>query len=449
MFQSNLTLPAGISLEIEYPRWEQLMPHQQEVIRDPHKFKVLVWHRRARKTTTALTELVKQALYRVGAYWIIFPTYGEAKDAVWRDPDMLFRIIPKEIISRTNESELIVYFKNGSYIQLKGADDPDALRGAGPKGIVFDEFGKVKYEAWEIVEKIVRANDGWAWFIGTPVGKNHLYDLYELGQNGEDDEWKSWLLKSSVSGIIPADQLEKSRRTSSQAHFNQEWECEFLEGEGQVFRGVREVAKAIPLGPLPGHEYVMGVDLAKERDYTAITVYDRETNKQVFQDRFQKFEWPFQKAKMISISRHYNKAVIVIDATGLGSPIVDDLARSGLAIQPVKFTSTSKKALIEKLSIWIERRLIAILPIEESLKEFDNFGYTIGPTGIIRYGAPEGRDLHDDIVISHALSIHELQEHLKDPTIKELSLIKREYQKRFLQQSYENSDEFDTEQWGA
>ena len=92
---------------------------------------------------------------------------------------------------------------------------------------------------------------------------------------------------------------------------------------------------------------------------------------------------------------------------------------------------------------------MTLAAISKTLKEFDNFGYTIGPTGIIRYGAPEGRDLHDDIVISHALSIHELQEHLKDPTIKELSLIKREYQKRFLQQSYENSDEFDTEQWGA
>ena len=107
-----------------------------------------MWHRRARKTTTALIELVKQALTKKGAYWHIFPTYAEAKDAVWRDPNMLFRIIPKDLIARQNETELIVYLKNGSYIQLKGADDPDALRGAGPLGIIFDEWAFMKIEAW-------------------------------------------------------------------------------------------------------------------------------------------------------------------------------------------------------------------------------------------------------------------------------------------------------------
>lgn len=361
---------------------------------------------------------------------------------------MLFRIIPKEIISRTNESELVVYFKNGSYLQLKGADDPEALRGAGPKGVVFDEFARVKYEAWEFVEKIVRANDGWVWFIGTPAGKNHLYDFYLRGQE-EHKEWKSWLLKASASGIIAEDQLEESRKTTKQSLYNQEWECEFLEGEGQVFRGVRAIADAIPLGPIPGHDYVMGVDLAKEQDWTAITVYDRETNKQVFQDRFQKFEWPFQKAKIISISRHYNRAIAVVDASGLGSPIVDDLSRSQVAVQPVKFTSEKKKFLIEKLSIWIERRLISIIPNEDSFKEFDNFSYTIGPTGIMRYGAPEGKDLHDDVVISHALSVWELQEHLKGPTIKEPSRIKREKQRQLFQQSYESSDEFEAAEWGG
>ena len=134
-----------------FPPWDELAPHQREALQAPQRFKVLVWHRRARKTTTAIIELVKQSQYRVGAYWHIFPTYSEAKDAVWRDPSMLFRIIPPEIIKKKNEQELVVYFYNGSYLQLKGADEPDTLRGAGPVGIVFDEFAKVKEEAWYIV----------------------------------------------------------------------------------------------------------------------------------------------------------------------------------------------------------------------------------------------------------------------------------------------------------
>mgnify|MGYP001616655930 FL=1 len=113
----------------------------------------------------------------------MFPTYGEAKDAIWRQPDMLFRILPEQVIARTNETELVVYLKNGSIIQLKGADDPNALRGAGPVGMVFDEFAQIKIKAWEYSEPIIRANDGWAWFIGTPYGKNHFYDFYNRGQD--------------------------------------------------------------------------------------------------------------------------------------------------------------------------------------------------------------------------------------------------------------------------
>jgi hypothetical protein len=261
-------------------------------------------------------EIIKQALYKVGVYWYVFPTYGEAKDTIWRDPNMLFRILPPEVVARTNETELVVYLKNGSVIQIKGTDEPDSLRGPGPLGIVFDEFAKVKYDAWEITEKALRGNDGWAWFVGTPKGKNHLHKVYLWGQEGHR-EWKSWLLKASESGIIRPEELEESRRTSTQADFNQEWECEFLEGLGSVFRGVRAIASAEGQKPMDNHIYVMGVDLAKVNDYTVITVYDRSNNQQVYQDRFNTIEWPFQKKRIKTISDHYNHALCVIDATGV------------------------------------------------------------------------------------------------------------------------------------
>src|SRR3990167_2385291 len=321
--QSNLLSLQG---QVLFPPLESLLPHQREVLlQDPHRFKILVWHRRARKTTTAIMEIVKQAHLKRGVYWHIFPTSTEAKDAVWRDPAMLFNIIPESLIEKKNEVEMVIYFKNGSIMQIKGADDPDALRGTGPCGIVLDEFAKMKYYAWEVVEPIIRANGGWAWFIGTPKGKNHLFNLYQRGKEGHH-EWKSWLLKASQSGIIPMDQLLESKRTSTQANFNQEWECEFLEGEGSVFRGVRNICTAIPEKPEGTHMYVIG----------------------------------------------------------------DDLIRAGVPIVSYKITEQSKKDLIEKLSIWVDQGLFKMLAIQETLFEFDNFTYEIGSTGRIRYGAPVG-----------------------------------------------------------
>lgn len=373
----------------------------------------------------------------------MFPTYSEAKDAVWKDPNMLQRVIPQELIARKNEPESTLYLHSGSIICLKGADNPDSLRGAGPYGVVFDEFATMKYETWGIVEPVLRANGGWAWFIGTPKGKNHLYDLYNRGL-GVSSEWKSYLLKASSSGIVPQDQLAESRKTMSQALYNQEWECEFLEGEGSVFRHVREVCDAEPKKPVDGHTYVMGVDLAKVTDFTVITVYDRNNNRQVYQDRFQTFEWPFQKTKIKAISDHYNRALVMLDATGLGDPIADDLTRAGVPVEPFKLTSQTKKDIIEKLSVWIEQKQLHMLPVDDTLIEFDNFSYEIGPTGTIRYGAPDG--YHDDIVISHALAVWSLTPLHKGIVQKPKTQIQKAYERAI--QDYEAADQGgDIDEW--
>ena len=147
----------------------------------------------------------------------------------------------------------------------------------------------------------------------------------------------------------------------------------------------------------------MGVDLDKVQDYTVITIYDRTNNKQVYKDRFNKLEWPYQKAKIIESAKHYNDALVVLDATGLGDPIADDLIRAGIAIEPFKLTNTTKKEIIEKMSIWIDQHKISMINLPETITEFTSFTYDVSSTGRIMYNAPVG--FHDDIVISHCLAV--------------------------------------------
>lgn len=368
-----------------------------------------------------------------GAYWYIFPTYNEAKNAVWLDPHMLFDIIPPEFITKKNEQGLRVHLVNGSYMQLMGADNPDRLRGAGPLGLVLDEYDTMKSEVWDVLQPIVRANGGWAWFIGTPKGKAKLYDMYNYGQSGVDDEWGSWLLKASESGVIPAKELESAKRTMTRALYNQEMECDFLEGEGSVFRNVRNISTAVPQKPQPGHRYVMGIDLAKMQDYTVLAIYDRATNAQVYQDRFRRIEFPFQKKRIVAIAKYYNKAYGVIDSTGIGDPIADDLERSGVTLRRVKFNNTVKKELIEKLSIWIEQEKMSIINMNESLIEFDNFSYTLSPHGNVFYNAREG--YHDDIVIAHALAVSDLYELKVKDAPAEITRLTREKQRQIAKRN--------------
>jgi phage FluMu gp28-like protein len=351
---------------------------------------------------------------------------------------MLFDIIPEELILKKNEAELVVYFKNGSILQLKGADDPDSLRGAGPFGIVLDEYATMKREVWNVVEPILRGNAGWCWFIGTPKGKNHLFEFYQRGQLGDKDWW-SWRLKASESQVIPLHELQASKQTAIPAIWNQEYECEFLEGEGSVFRGVDQVMNAVPQQEIAGQMYVIGCDLAKVQDYTVMAVYNRATNAQVYQERFQTLEWPFQKAKIAAVAQKYNNALVMLDATGIGDPIADDLTRAGVAVEPYKFTEQSKKDLVEKLSIWIEQKKLRMINMEETKFEFDNYSYEIGPTGKIRYGARLG--FHDDIVMSHALAVWALQPKYVEVKEQPKTVIEEMYAKALSGQQGEDDGE--------
>mgnify|MGYP002813279388 CR=1 FL=1 len=440
----NIIQENKLTNSIVFPDVSRLLPHQQEVIfGNDARFKTICWHRRARKTTTAIYELVKQAFMRVGVYWHIFPTYSEAKDAVWRDPHMMFSFIPPAMIAKRNDSELVLTFTNGSVLQLMGADNPDTLRGSGPVGVVLDEFATMKYEAWQVIEPILRANDGWAWFIGTPKGKNHLYEFYQRGLQGHKD-WKSFFLTGDKSGLFNEEQLSEMKKSMTQRMYSQEIMCDWLENEGTVFRSVREAMKSTVESPKTSHLYVIGCDLAKVTDFTVLTVYDRIHNNQVYQERFQTIEWPFQKSKIAALSKHYNNALVVLDATGLGDPIADDLTRIGVPIVPFKITEQTKKDLIEKLSIWIEQRKCLLLPLNETLEEFDNFSYEIGPTGKIRYQAREG--FHDDIVISHALAISGLTPIVREQAMPDDSRlhqhfirIKGDYGRSLIQDDFDNT----------
>ncbi len=91
----------------------------------------------------------------------------------------------------------------------------------------------------------------------------------------------------------------------------------------------------------------------------------------------------------------------MLDATGIGDPIFDDLVNH-IRVTPYKFNNKSKQELIINLALAIEQQKISFPPHTELISELEVFGYDITPNGNVRYNAPEG--FHDDIVIALALA---------------------------------------------
>lgn len=185
----------------------------------------MVAHRRAGKTVAAIAELVIAAFAcrrAEGRFAFIAPLFNQAKDVAWR---YLLRLAA-DLSPVINESELRVDLPNGARIRLYGADNYERLRGGYFDGLVLDEFGDMDPRAWsEVLRPALADRQGWAIFLGTPKGRNHFCELWE--KNAERDDWLRIMLKASQTELIPAEELEDSRRSMSEDQYAQEYECSF------------------------------------------------------------------------------------------------------------------------------------------------------------------------------------------------------------------------------
>jgi hypothetical protein len=137
-----------------------------------------------------------------------------------------------------------------------------------------------------------------------------------------------------------------------------------------------------------------GVDLAKSVDWSVIIGLDKNGSVCHF-ERFQK-DW--RQTKLVI--QNLPKVPVLVDSTGVGDPIFEDLQREGVLVTGFKFTSTSKQQLMEGLASAIQQRKITF-PEGYITNELEVFEYQYTARGVY-YSAPQG--FHDDCVMALGLA---------------------------------------------
>lgn len=155
------------------------------------------------------------AFNRVGTYWHMLPEYAQARKAIWdavnphsgkRRIDEAF---PAEIRANTRENDMFIRFVNGSTWQVVGSDNYNALVGTPPVGLTGSEWALANPMAWAYLAPIMAENKGWASFITTPRGNNHVKGMYDRFKT--DPKWFVQLLRASDTGAISAEAIEDQR----------------------------------------------------------------------------------------------------------------------------------------------------------------------------------------------------------------------------------------------
>ena len=196
---------------------------------------LLVWHRRSGKDKTVMNYTIRRMFERVGNYFYLFPSYAQAKRAIWdnidRDGFPYLSHFPAEAIKKKWEDELKIQTINGSIFQLIGADTYNSLMSTNPAGCVFGEYALQDPNAWEFFRPILRENKGWAIFPYTPRGPNHgklLYDTaMQLMQDGDPAWFAERLTVDDTHVLTAADIAAERREGMDEELIQQEFYCSF------------------------------------------------------------------------------------------------------------------------------------------------------------------------------------------------------------------------------
>jgi hypothetical protein len=317
-----------------------LLPWQQEVYKDPTRFKVIAAGRRCGKSRLAATMLIIEGLRcpQGSAVLYVSPTMGQSRQIVW---DLLLDL-GREIIQTSNVNNLDITLINGARIYVRGADRPDTLRGVSLTFAVLDEVADIKPQAWEqVIRASLSDKKGKAIFIGTPKGRNWFHDLWKLGQDGDDADWKSWHFTTKDNPLIDPDEIESAKKTLSSFAFKQEYLASFTNAGSDVFK-----EEWIKYGEEPTiGSYFVAVDLAgfeevakqaanskKRLDETAIAVVKVTDDGKWFVQEIDHGRWDIREtaSRILIKMRDYRPLSVGIERGALKNavlPYLSDLMR--------------------------------------------------------------------------------------------------------------------------
>jgi hypothetical protein len=287
------------------------------------------------------------------------------------------------------------------------------LRGRKAHRVICDEAGYIPAYILEYVIPALLADyDGQLVLLSTPNGLNHFYQAFQQGLDKSDLRSVSFQFPSDSNPYLPREWLADRKRKSTELAWAQEYLAQFLAGEGTVFRGVQAATEGVLWQEFAqsGHLYTFGVDWGRTGDYTVIAVYDLTLNQIVHLDRFTQIGFDVQLNRLQGLYERFWPVSIVTESNSMGGPQVERAQAMGLPVWPFNTSNATKNAIVDLTTLKLERGEMGLVADPLLIGEFNAYSCTRLPSGLMRYGAPEGQ--HDDIVMAVMLALYGASEYV-------------------------------------
>lgn len=402
-------------IEVEYKR-PFLYSYQRKILDSPARYTVTEAATKVGKTASHIIWLFEQAIQGKAnhRFWWVAPTIGQAKIAFDR---MKVQITDKSFFT-ANETHRTITLRTGGIIEFKTAEKPDNLFGDDVFACVFDEFTRAREDAWFALRSTITSTGGKLKFIGNVKGKkNWGHKLAMKAKAGEQgfEYFKITAYDAANEGMQTKDgrpfieEIEDAKRELPEKVFNELYLAIPNEDGSNPF-GLDHIRNCIREYPFTDATNY-GVDLAKSYDWAVICGLN-DLGQLVKFDRWQS-DWGSTKRRILNT---VGTKPTLIDSTGVGDPIVEEIQIGKENIEGLKFTSGSKQQLMEGLAMAFQNREITIHPSQTILiEEMEAFEFVYTRTGV-KYSAPDG--MHDDGVCALALAVKCKAEKRKRGSIK-------------------------------
>lgn len=361
-------------------------PHQKQrqFMLSPARFKALVWGRRSGKSLGIALYTMLKALETPGNYYIIAPTYTQAKSIYWKD--ILKVLIPDAIVGKTDEGELYVEFKKVHYqlqtkhilgydidsdhsnadapstIYLKGANNPDSLRGVKLAGAVLDEFAFFPYanDTWrKIVRPALADLQGWAIFSSTPDGvHNSFFDIVEtakatMAESSNPAQDRRWFYSHAtmLDNTSLAHRVEEWNDTKAEYirdgkidEWVQEWEAKFTTPSSLVYNEFDDEKHVIAPNLIPRDNvtYAIGMDFGLKDPFAAVFVVIDQNDNWFIYDEIYLPDLPVDKIASVLHQKMGDQYFTRIIGDSAGATEIASLKSKALGEQRVWVTPAKK-----------------------------------------------------------------------------------------------------------
>jgi len=363
-----------------------LLPWQQEVFKDATRFKVIAAGRRCGKSRLAATTLLIEALRCPPGSAVLYvsPTMGQSRQIIW---DLLLEL-GGDVIQSSHINNLDITLINGARIYVRGADRPDTLRGVSLTYAVLDEVADIKPEAWEqVIRASLTDKIGRAIFIGTPRGRNWFYNLFKLGQNETDSDWKSWHFTTKDNPMIDPDEIENAKKTLSSFSFKQEYMASFDTAGSDVFKEEwlkygeePEVGSYYIACDLAGFEEVakQAANSRKRLDETAIAVVKVVDDGKWWVKKIEHGRWDIKEtaSNILTAIRDYRPLAVGIERGALKNavlPYLSDLMRKNNVYSHIIDLTHGNRKKADRIIWALQGRFEHGRVILNSAEDFDEF----------------------------------------------------------------------------